>query len=64
MKQFFPKNTVEAECWCKHCNRKTHWKITDGRPQYCLTCFDRLEQAHEKNKAVEPPAAQEGFKFQ
>jgi hypothetical protein len=50
MKQFFTRNTVEASVWCNPCGKKTQWKITDGRPQHCLTCFGKLEAQHVEKK--------------
>ncbi len=61
MKQFFTKNTVEADCWCKPCGKRTRWKIGGGRPQYCLECMIKLEDQHEKSKAETEPPKQEGL---
>lgn len=62
MKQFFTRNTIEAQVWCNKCDRRTQWKIAGGHPQHCLECFGKLEAQHAEKKP-EPPAEQKGFTF-
>ena len=59
MKQFFTRNTVEAQCWCNPCGKRTQWKIADGRPMHCLECFGKLEA--KKTEKPEPMEEQQGL---
>lgn len=43
MKDFLPKSTVEAACWCQVCRRDTLHQVHGGRPAACLDCLKRLE---------------------
>lgn len=43
MKNFFPKSTVEASCWCQVCRKDTMHKVFGGRPSACMDCLKRLE---------------------
>lgn len=53
----FPKNTVEAACWCDSCGRETPHRIDDGRRGPCL---DPAHGRQRKLLDVREPAGRRG----
>jgi len=56
--EHFSKLTVEAECFCRKCNRSTTHRIHSGRPGACLRCLERptvpkpVQQTRAERKAA------------
>jgi hypothetical protein len=64
VKDFFPKSTVEASCWCQVCHRDTFHQVHGGRPGACLECLKRLENPPLPGIVEPDPEQIEMFKGQ
>lgn len=54
----FPKNTVEATCWCDPCGRETRHSVHDGRRGACLVCLAKREEQAANRTTAEPVETQ------
>ena len=54
----FAKDTVESSEWCNACNKKTMWKILQGKRAYCIPCYDK-----KKSEPAEPKPAEQARLF-